>query len=69
MCADGIVVNSADIVPEKPEYETIDTVTCMGCLEQMTPNQTDWELFRIGIHVHDSDSCFEKAEYAFSKNN
>jgi len=36
------------------------TITCYGCLGQMKPNETDWELFMSGIHVHGNDDCRDK---------
>ena len=42
-------------------------VRCIGCNELVTPQEVDWELFRLGVHVHDSDGCRDKAEEKFQK--
>jgi len=38
----------------------LESITCYGCNDQMQPMETDWELFRYGIHVHNKDLCRDK---------
>jgi hypothetical protein len=35
-------------------------VRCIGCNELTTPQTIDWELFRLGIHVHNTEECLAK---------
>lgn len=44
----------------KPDVIELPDVTCYGCLEPMKPNETDWELFMYGIHVHGNDKCRDR---------
>ena len=37
-------------------------VRCIGCNELMTPTTTDWDMFRLGVYVHDALPCFREAD-------
>jgi len=37
-------------------------VRCIGCGELTTPRTVDWELFRVGVHVHSDPDCIRSAE-------
>lgn len=47
------------MVTRTVEYIELD-VHCYGCGLSMTPDTTAWELFRVGIHSHNNEDCFEK---------
>ena len=33
--------------------------SCMGCGNEIaTPGEADMDLFRVGIRIHDTDTCF-----------
>lgn len=47
--------------PETGQQYIVIDVRCTGCGEPVSPNEVDWELFRIGIAAHkDNESCYEK---------
>lgn len=42
-------------------------VRCIGCHELVTPQEVDWELFRLGVNVHNTEECRAKAEEKLTK--
>lgn len=45
-------------------------VRCVGCGELIaTPSEADIELWRLGINVHQKDTCLAEAERKLGGNN
>lgn len=38
-------------------YEIVEVI-CEGCGKDLLPADTDWELFRIGVTIHNNPLCY-----------
>ena len=51
---------------QKEQVEGVDYIVlkvyCIGCTNEVTPDEVDWDLFRIGINVHTNEKCYSQAE-------
>jgi hypothetical protein len=61
-CSGGINLRSTrDEFPEPVTFITFE-VRCLGCEQLVTPGEVDWGLFRLGLNVHDKETCKDKLE-------